>query len=350
MYRDAAASPLSEDELPALFASFGGCRHILLAVSGGRDSTAMMLLAALRRRQAGGPDISVATIDHGLRDESARECALVLERAASLGLRGLMRRWTGEKPATRLQEKAREARYRLLSEAAADIGADAIATAHTLDDQAETVLMRLARGSSLDGLAAMRAATRRGALLHLRPLLGTPRARLTATLRQAGMPWIDDPSNVDPRFERTRIRDLLAALGPLGLQAERLALLARRAARGADALDHVAQATLAAAMRRDEEGVVLDPGLLAGVPAEIRLRVLEKAIAAVRTGDRPSYRLRLERLESLQAEAEAAIAAGRGGWRRSLGGALVSLDRDGRLLVRPEGERHRGRGPAMPQV
>jgi len=337
------ASPLAPDELPSLFASFAERRHVVLAVSGGSDSTAMMLLAARWRRQGGPTLLTVATVDHALRVESGEECAGVMARAASLGLPALLRRWEGEKPATRLQERAREARYRLLDEAARDIGADAIATAHTLDDQAETVLMRLARGSAVDGLAAMRPVMRRGPLLHLRPLLGTPKTRLVATLEEARIPWIEDPSNRNPRFERVRIRDLLAALAPLGIEPERLALLAQRAARSADALDHAAETLFAAAMRRDEDGVTLDPALLAAAPAEIRMRVVEKAVDVVRPGGEPAYGIRLERLESLCAAIDAALREGRRGWRQSLGGALVSLKRDGSLSIRAEAERRRGR-------
>jgi len=340
------ASPVSPAELPGLLAAFAGCRHVILAVSGGSDSTAMMVLAARWRRQGGPALLTVVTVDHALRAESADECAGVLARAASLGLPALVRRWTGDKPATRLQERAREARYRLLDDTAVEIGADAIATAHTLDDQAETVLMRLARGSAVDGLAAMRPAMRRGALLHLRPFLGTPKARLVATLEEAGIPWVEDPSNRHPRFERVRIRALLATLAPLGITPGRLALLAARAARSAEALDHAAEATFAAAARRDGDGVTLDPLLFAAAPAEIRMRLVDKAIGAVRPGDRAAYGLRLERLESLCAAIDGALGEGREGWRASLGGALVTLRRDGSLHVGPEGERRRGRAPA----
>ena len=349
------ALPLDASELPALFADFSGRRHVILAVSGGADSTAMMVLAARWHRQGGTVPLSVVTINHGLRAESAQECARVAAQATALGLPCTILAWTGPKPTSRLQEKARNARYQLLADAARETGADTIATAHTLDDQAETVLMRLAHGSAVDGLGAMRPAKQRGALLHLRPLLGLGKARLIATLGQAGFDWIEDPSNYNLRFERTRIRGLLAAVAPSGLQAERLALLAKRAQRATQALEHIAGATFAAAMRPDGDGVWLDAAVLAQAPAEIRLRVLGRAIDLVRRHDIGDYAVRLERLEALGVTIDAALQGGRKKrrkkpWRKSLGRTLVSLDEAGNLSVHPEPPRFRGRSSPAPKM
>jgi tRNA(Ile)-lysidine synthase len=146
---------------------------LVLAVSGGPDSTALMVLAARWcERLKSGPTLTAVTIDHGLRAESAREAAAVGRLAHQLGLVHRTLRWTGKKPSTGLQEAARTARYRLLAKAARETGATHILTAHTLDDQAETVLIRLTRGSGLTGLGGMQ----RTMTLHMHSGTPSPRA------------------------------------------------------------------------------------------------------------------------------------------------------------------------------
>src|SRR5690606_24842602 len=129
--------------------------------------------------------------------------------ASALGLAGAMLEWQGDKPTTGIQARARQARYDLLIGWCTDNRAGALVTAHSLEDQAETFLMRLARGSGADGLAAMRPA-REDRIAILRPLLGVSRARLRSTLTAAGQHWLEDPANRDPRFERVRWRTTLA--------------------------------------------------------------------------------------------------------------------------------------------
>src|SRR5262249_22739030 len=128
---------------------------LILAVSGGPDSTALMVLAARWRGRAKSPRFIAVTIDHGLRKESKREAKAVEKLATKLGIEHRTLEWTGRKPKTGLQEAARMARYRLLAKAAKEVGAGYVLTAHTLDDQAETVLFRMARGSGISGLAGM---------------------------------------------------------------------------------------------------------------------------------------------------------------------------------------------------
>src|SRR5947209_7364726 len=223
----AEAAPVSVREAARLFADIEGLASVILAVSGGPDSTALLFLAARwRAARRKGPRLVAVTVDHGLRPGSAREAAMVKRLAAGFHVEHRTVRWMGRKPATGLQEAARAARYRLLVAAAGREGARHILTAHTRDDQAETVLFRLARGSGLSGLAGI---ARTSALDHMtliRPLLDIPKARLLATLKAAKIPFIDDPSNQDPRFARTRIRQLAPALAREGLDAARLAALA----------------------------------------------------------------------------------------------------------------------------
>jgi tRNA(Ile)-lysidine synthase len=332
------------DRLASLFACFEGRRGVVLAVSGGSDSLALMWLSARWRDLGRATPLSVATIDHGLRPEAAEECRRVAERGASLGLPCRILAWDGPKPRAGLQEAARAARRSLLADAARAAGADAVALAHTEDDQAETVLMRLAHGSGIDGLGAMRAETAIDDVVLLRPLLGLSREDLRATLAEAGWNWSDDPSNTDDRFERVRARRALAALYPLGLTSSRLARFAERAARAADALDVRTEMALSG-LERPAEGaaIALDVPSYAAEPTEIRLRLLAAAVARAAGSPPP----RLDRVEALEAALSEAIAEGRE-LRRSLGGAVVSLDA-GQVLVSAEGARRRGRSRGVGQ-
>src|SRR5262249_33075774 len=233
-----APAPVSVAEAEALFADLVSTPALVLAVSGGPDSTALLVLAA--RWWAGlrtGPDLLAVTVDHGLRRGSAREARAVKRLAARLGVRHRTLKWTGAKPKTGLQEAARAVRYRLLAAAARGARATYVLTGHTRDDQAETVLLRIARGSRPSRLFAMaRRAPLEGWTL-VRPLLDLPKARLIATLDSVGMSFVDDPSNRDPRFTRARLRALMPALAAEGLNAERLALLARRLRRAETAIE-----------------------------------------------------------------------------------------------------------------
>ncbi|MEZ5921028.1 MAG: tRNA lysidine(34) synthetase TilS [Parvularculaceae bacterium] len=190
----------------------GEPRSILIALSGGSDSLALLHLAAPLRRC--GVRVGAATIDHGLREASRAEAEQVAAMASALGVEHDILCWTGEKPKTGIQAAAREARYALLAGHAVKIGAGAIMTGHTADDQAETLLMRVARGGAA-GLSGMRQETMiasgpLGPVRLLRPLLDRRRAALQAFLRNEGVAWIDDPSNDDRRFERVRLRAEIA--------------------------------------------------------------------------------------------------------------------------------------------
>lgn len=186
--------------------------RLLVAVSGGSDSIGLLLALA----KFADPEIRIAaaTVDHRLRPESAAEAQAVARYCSRLDVPHFLRRWQGNKPETGISAAAREARYRLLVEMADEFQADAILTGHTCDDQAETVAMRAARSDSEDnpGLAGMAGAVlleRRYWLL--RPFLRTSRAEIRAFLKAEGQGWIDDPSNIDPHYERVRVRGTLAA-------------------------------------------------------------------------------------------------------------------------------------------
>ncbi|MCR5856642.1 tRNA lysidine(34) synthetase TilS [Mesorhizobium sp. J428] len=180
---------------------------VVVAVSGGGDSIALLHLLS---RHLVRTRIVAVTVDHALRPDSAREAEDVGAFCATLGVSHLIRAWHGDKPATGLSAAARDARYRLLAEAADDVGATLLLTGHTEDDQAETVAMRAERGEGR-GLAGMAPDTLLdGRLWLVRPLLATRRAALRDYLRAEGIGWVDDPTNEDAAYERVRARRRLA--------------------------------------------------------------------------------------------------------------------------------------------
>jgi tRNA(Ile)-lysidine synthase len=292
-----AVRTISLDDAKPLFESLTLHAHVALAVSGGSDSTALMWLAShWAKASEHPPKISVLTVDHGLRPAAKAECAEVADWARALGLDAHILTWTGARPQSGLQAKAREMRYSLLRAWCVAHGATLLVTAHTLEDQAETFLMRLARGSGIRGLSAMRP-DETGAVLVERPLLGTSRAALRATLRAAGHPWIDDPSNEDERFERVRLRQAAPALATLGLSPEAIARSAARLERALIPLERLARDFMAREVEVRPEGfAMIDLASLRKLDDEIAIQVLERLLAHLGGGEPP----RLMALEALQ--------------------------------------------------
>lgn len=265
---------------------FARLPSIALAVSGGADSTALMHLAVSWRagRIAAGapaPTISMVTVDHRLRDDSTDEAGRVAAAARALGLDHVTLTWGGPKPASGIQAAARAKRYGLLQSHLESIGVAAVATAHTADDQAETLLMRLARGSGIDGLAAMRPCAELGnGHWLLRPLLDVEKVDLIAHLLNTGVAWIDDPSNERLVFERVRVREALTAAAARGfaMKGKALSLSARRARRAADALTSMTERIWSeagdAAVFSAFGHASLDWAWLLSYPEEIRFRLL----------------------------------------------------------------------------
>ncbi|MBI3434279.1 MAG: tRNA lysidine(34) synthetase TilS [Proteobacteria bacterium] len=319
--------PIADAEAHALLAPLAAASALVIAVSGGPDSTALMLLAARwRDARATAPRLVAVTIDHGLRAQSAQEAQSVALQARALKIEHRTLCWAGTKPQSGVQEKARAARYALLAQAARDIGAVHVMTAHTREDQAETVLLRLTRGSGLSGLAAMAPLTRCGDFAIVRPLLDVPKARLIATLDAAQVNYIRDPSNEDPRFGRVRARKLMTALAAEGLDATRLGRLAVRLRR-ADAAIEIAVTQAAARTSHGAWGghgaIVFDAEGFLGLPAEVAIRLLGRAIAHVGS-EGPVELVKLEALfEWLAAAASPARQDGERA-RRTLAGAIIS--------------------------
>jgi tRNA(Ile)-lysidine synthase len=336
-------SPISAQDAKRLFAAWKAAPAIVLAVSGGPDSIALMWLAARwRRALPRGPRLIAVTVDHGLRSEAAREARDVKRLARTLDLPHRTLRWTDAKPKTGLPAAARTARYRLLAQAARQIGATHILTAHTRDDQAETLLMRMLRGSGIAGLAAMAWESERDGLRLARPLLNVSKSRLIATLKKAKVGFADDPTNRDLSFTRPRLRTLMPDLAAEGGDARNLARLASRLARANAAVEVLTDGAERYLALRDRES--LQPGFdakaFAAMPEEIRLRLLLRAIN--RFGHEGPAEL--GKVETLLAALDRTVVektAGRKpGLKQTLAGALVSLI-GGRIRVEPAPPRRR---------
>jgi len=320
-----------------------------IAVSGGGDSVALMhLLAAwARKRKRQAP--SIVTVDHGLRAGSDRDARKVVHWAKAAGLKSRALRWEGAHPDSDVEAAARQARYRLMGEWAHANDIEGLYVAHTLDDQAETFLLRLIRGSGLDGLSAMRTVAPYpipgfGQLRVVRPLLSFERAHVRAHLTARKIQWVEDAMNEDERFARVRLRKAWPALEGAGLSKLRVAAAAAHLARARDALEMVTDAVFRRAVRPARGGVHVDGIALVSAPREIGLRTLAQLLQLV--SGKP-YRPRFERLERLYDE----IAKGTIGRGCTLHGCRIALvpKRDGvfgqgTLGIVPENVPHRAKG------
>lgn len=306
----------------------------VVAVSGGADSLALMLLLADWARAAKKSAPIVLTVDHGLQPGSSAVAQAVLDAAAAVGLEAHGLKWRGPKPRADLEAEARAARYRLMGNWCRRHGIGALYVAHSMEDQAETVLLRLARGSGLDGLAAMRGVAPWpvpgfAGLRVVRPLLGLARADLRAFLRMRDVAWSEDPMNTDPRFARVRLRAVWPALEAAGLSARRIADAAGHLARAREALEAETEGFLIQHARFEAGRVLLDGAALAAAPREIGLRALAAALGRFAGA---AYRPRFERLERLYE----AILTGSVGKGRTLQGCRIG----------PAPKRHAVFGPA----
>ena len=317
--------------------------RIAVAVSGGADSLALCLLTHDWARRLGGSAVAL-TVDHGLRPGSAEEARQVRSWLRKHGIRHHILAWAGPRPGTGIQAAARAARYELLTGWCRERGVLHLALAHNLEDQAETFLLRLARGSGVDGLSAMAPVVEGPAVRLLRPLLGMARARLAATLRARGQTWIEDPSNSDLAFSRVRVRKLLPGLAREGLSVTRLAATARRMGRARTAFESATADVLARAAMIAPAGYgYLDGEALADAETEVGLRALARILMCI--GGRV-YPPRLERLERLHA----AVVTGPLAHARTLCGCRILARGPGpaRLLICREAAAAGQRLPVTP--
>jgi tRNA(Ile)-lysidine synthase len=296
--------------MPQLAADFAailqGGQPVGLAVSGGGDSMALLHLA-----QASGGNIHIASVNHHLRDAAAAECAMVADYCAKAGLPHVTLHWHWNGQGN-LQQAARDGRYAALAAWGRECGLATIALGHTADDQAETLLMALARGAGVDGLAAMGAVTQKHGIRFDRPLLGQSRAALRDYLRAQGLIWADDPGNDDPRYERIRLRQAQDVLADLGLTPAALGQVAHQMGQAAAALTQHVDDLAAAALIRQGGDVLI--GLPPDRPStESARRLLLAAMAEVNRALTPPRR----------AEQHQMMQAWRDGRQITLAGCLI---------------------------
>src|ERR1700682_6433527 len=314
-------SPISAQHAKRVFADWKAAPAIVLAVSGGPDSIALMWLAARwRRALARGPRLVAGTVDYGLRRGGAGGG---LSGQGVGGAAGPV-----ANPKTGLPPAARSARYRLLARAARASGATHILTAHTRDDQAETLLMRMLRGSGIAGLAAMARESERDGVRLARPLLDISKSRLIATLNKAKIGFADDPTNRDTGFTRPRLRAIMPVLAEGGGEARNLARLASRLARANQAVEVLVDGAERYLALRDRQAPhagfdanAFDATAFAAIPEEIRLRLLKRAI------DRVGHEgpAELGKVETLLAALDRAVAAGRPKLKQTLARAVLGV-------------------------
>jgi len=331
-----APLPLIQKELSEMLGPMtpGRGQSVAVAVSGGADSLALALMLGPWCRDH-GVGLTALTVDHGLRKAAADEARQVGRWLKQHDIPHVILTWRGEKPDSNIQDQARLARYRLMGEWCRAQGVGKLFLAHHQDDQAETFLIRLFRGSGVDGLAAMQAMTdfplplldaEGDKLMLCRPLLSVAKDRLKATLRHMDQPWIEDPSNENESYTRVRVRRLLNDSDIEGLNAERLARTAGRMARVRSLLQGLTDELATKAVTCFPQGhCVVRLAPLLAAHEEIALRLLARLTRRVSGG---AYGPRLGRLEALYVKLKAGTFAG-----QTLGGCRILPERRDGIIV-----------------
>ena len=329
-----AAPPLGDGTFADLLVPLGPFEpapRLAVGVSGGADSLALVWLAH-RWAKARGGSVLALTVDHRLRPESGSEAMRVARILAAHDIDHTVLTWR-DPPNGASEAQARAARHRLLGDACAARSIAHLLLAHTRDDQAETVLLRFAKGSGPDGLAGIPAMRETNQLRLLRPLLGVTKAQLRATCVTAGLTAIEDPSNADPRFARARLRQAATGLAVEGMTADRLVDLAHRCALDRVVLEAETASLLVETVTLNPLGfAVLDPQPLAGVPTGIVHRVIGAVIATVGGGD---YLPRREALLRVLGD----LTGGRQTGARTLGGCRLRFARRITVTREPDAAR-----------
>ncbi|PCI50883.1 MAG: tRNA lysidine(34) synthetase TilS [Alphaproteobacteria bacterium] len=328
-------TPLTQAEFRNLLLPPRSASAIAVAVSGGADSLALtVVLGEYCLRE--GISLTALTVDHGLRGDSAQEARTVGSWLEKRGIAHVILKWQGDKPQSNIQDQARLARYRLMGEWCQENDIARLFLGHHQGDQAETFLIRLFRGSGIDGLSAMKIRSDfpvplsgRGDITLHRPLLAVPKARLEATLRHMNQPWIEDPSNQNETYTRIKVRNLLKQNDIEGLNAERMAQTAARMGR-------VQSLLLSLTGDLTRQSVIYFPQAYAEVELlpllsaheEIALRCLASLVRRIGGG---KYTPRLMRLEALYDRLKTTGFSG-----QTLGGCLISPLGDNRVMISRE--------------
>jgi tRNA(Ile)-lysidine synthase len=310
-------------------ASFSG--GVAVAVSGGPDSMVLLRLLSLYALDRGSFPVYALVVDHGLRAEAAQEAEQVKAWITDWPcVKPEILRWQG-KPQSRVQEQARKARYGLMAERCHALGVGYLFLGHHMDDQAETFLFRLAKGSGLDGLSSMSALQESGYgdLMLARPFLDIPKSRLLATCAALGVPYVIDPSNASDNFARVRLRKSAEVLAAEGMTAKRLSKTAHRIARARDALEFITEEYFQKILlERNTHRIVLSFVDAANLPDEIGFRLIIRAIKTLCPEE--DYLPRMEKIEDLY-EALRSEGSFR---KRTLGGLIFERDdKVGRLII-----------------
>jgi tRNA(Ile)-lysidine synthase len=308
-----------------------------VALSGGGDSTALLHLCL-----AAGCRVEAVTVDHRLRPESAAEAAGVALACAPFGVRHEVRVWEHGPVAGNVMDAARQARMGLILDWAKARGLSLVALGHTRDDQAETLLMGLARAAGIAGLSGMRRAFVVDGVRFVRPLMDAGREELRDWLRGRGIGWVDDPTNEDPRYQRVKARRALAALAPLGITVEALASVAGNLAQAQAAL--AVQVRAAARHLREAAGALEVEAALWQEPEEVRRQLVVAALRWLTGAEHAPRAAEVARfLAAMQAGRDATLAGcrHRRGWLFREARALRGLEGglwDGRWQVTGAGE------------
>lgn len=278
------AKALQPSDFQTLLAGLTG--RVAVAVSGGPDSMALAWGA-----KAAGLDVTALIVEHGLRVESAQEAQTVAERLQAMGIPAHILPWEHGAITSRVHVRARQARYALLLQACRQMGLETLLFAHHRDDQAETILMRFAKGSGLAGLAGMGAESEQDGIRLLRPLLSVAKERLIATCEAAGVSFVTDPSNLSDHYARGRLRRVQELLSQEGFTAQRMTDFGVRAGEAAQAIDFYAKKHLQTHARLTEGGAItLETDGLADLPQAVRLQLLSLCLMSLKRGDYPPER------------------------------------------------------------
>ncbi len=323
--------PDAKDDFHLLYQLLGEHKKLALAVSGGSDSTALMLLAADWARQNNRQnDIHVLTVDHALRRNSHKEAKQVYRAAKALGLPCHILIWQHQGQTSKIQETARRNRYKLMGEWCNANGFAGIITAHNSDDQAETMLMRLARGSGVDGLSAMNARSQLFGATVYRPLLDVSKHQLKKVVTNAGHDWIEDPSNQNEKFERIRVRSAMAAIEKSGIELSAINLSTKRLKRASSALETITDQFMTTSVTVYNTGhCEIDRKALQTLPDEIAIRTLTRLLEWAGGANEPVRMAKTERLfETLRSSNTE---------KHTLGGAHLAVRKNSLLIGREFG-------------
>lgn len=312
---------------------------IAVAVSGGGDSMALAVLLNEIVKKHGGKLLAL-TVDHGLREESFREAGAVNRILSDIGIKHKLLKWEGEKPKTRVEEKAREARFNLLADECKKEGFEYLAVAHNLEDKAETFWMRLSHGSGLDGLASVAKTRRLRGINIIRPLLGFNREELRNTCRYYGIKWFEDPMNSDDKFLRVKLREFEKMLADEGLTPQRLDKTFLKLEEARQSIEFIVEELLTKIMKKHNEGYAnINYELWKKYPSDIQRRILEKSLNSVYPQD---YGTGFDLLEATRKEMLTQEFSG-----KTLSGCEIFFDKSGDIIICREAERVQGKVPLI---